>query len=190
LAVRDENTSPFVTQLFTWANQFTFLRLALIPFFILAVLKAEYHWALVLLAVAAVSDALDGLLARWMKQRTRLGAYLDPLADKLLLSTSFVVLAVRGDIPMELTVLVLSRDVLMLFIVGLLVVSTGFRSFPPTVYGKLCTGVQVFTVFGVVLGRVWVPALVAKDFLLWLTAALTIISGMQYAFRIGKTLPR
>jgi cardiolipin synthase len=99
-------------KLFTFANQLTFLRLGLIPFFVLAVLGRHFGWALGLLLAAAVSDFFDGLLARWLKQRSALGATLDPIADKLLLSTSFVVLAISGAIPWWITILVLSRDVL------------------------------------------------------------------------------
>ncbi len=178
------------SQLFTWANQFTLLRLGLIPFFAVAVLEGRYAWALTLLVVAGASDALDGLLARWLKQRTALGAYLDPITDKLLLSTAFVVLAVRGDIPWTLSVLVLGRDVLMVVVAGVIVVAAGFRPFPPSIYGKGCTAVQMLTVLAVVLGRVWPPAEVLWRVLLWLTAALTVLTGVHYAYQTGKVLPR
>ena len=178
------------SQIFTWANQFTLLRLGLIPFFAVAVLEGRYHWALSLLVVAGVSDALDGLLARWLKQRTALGAYLDPITDKLLLSTAFVVLAVRGDIPWTLSVLVLGRDVLMVVVAGVIVVAAGFRPFPPSIYGKGCTAVQMLTVLAVVLGRVWPPAEESWRVLLWLTAVLTVLTGVHYAYQTGKVLPR
>ena len=177
-------------QFFTWANQFTLLRLGLIPFFAVAVVEGHYAWALSLLVVAGVSDALDGLLARWLKQRTALGAYLDPITDKLLLSTAFVVLAVRGDIPWTLSVLVLGRDVLMVVVAGVIVVVAGFRPFPPSIYGKGCTAVQMLTVLTVVLGRVWPPAEVLWPVLLWLTAVLTVLTGVHYAYQTGKVLPR
>ncbi|MBI2956816.1 MAG: CDP-alcohol phosphatidyltransferase family protein [Acidobacteria bacterium] len=178
-------------RIFTLANQFTLLRLVLIPFFALALLDGSYGWALALLVAAGASDLLDGALARWLEQRTPLGAYLDPIADKLLLSTSFVVLAVNGDVPWALTVLVLMRDVLIVAIAVAILVGVGYRPFPPSVYGKTCTTAQVVTVFVVVLVEVTRAAwlLETKRWLLWVTAALTIASGVHYALRTGKMLP-
>lgn len=178
-------------QFFTLANELTLLRLALIPFFVLAILGGNYAWGLALLLAAGVSDALDGLLARSLKQRTALGAYLDPIADKLLLSTAFVVLAVQGDVPWTLSILVLGRDVLIVAIGLAIILASGFRPFSPSVFGKACTATQVVTVIVVV----WVEVLPhgalawAKDLLLWLTAVMTVLSGLHYALRTGKTLP-
>ena len=178
------------SQFFTLANQLTLLRLALIPFFAVAVLGRRYDWALALLLAAGVSDALDGILARSLRQRTALGAYLDPIADKLLLSTGFVVLAIRGDVPWTLAILVLGRDVVIVAIALVLVLAAGLRPVP-SLYGKACTSAQVLAVIAVVAVQV-IPgaALVwTKDLLLWLTAALTVLSGVHYAWRIGKMLP-
>ncbi|HSC76975.1 MAG TPA: CDP-alcohol phosphatidyltransferase family protein [Candidatus Acidoferrales bacterium] len=178
-------------QIFTLANQFTILRLALVPFFVLAVLDGRYGWALALLVIAGLSDFLDGLLARWLKQRTPLGSYLDPIADKLLLSTSFVVLAVAHNVPWTLTILVLSRDVLMIAVALVIIIGAGFRPFPPSFLGKACTTAQIVAVFVVVLEEVaprdWLALL--KEVMLWTTAALTILSGFHYAYRTGKMLP-
>jgi cardiolipin synthase len=176
---------------FTLANQLTFLRLGLIPFFVLAVLEERFGWALGLLLAAAVSDFFDGLLARWLKQRTALGATLDPIADKLLLSTSFVVLAVGGAIPWWITILVLSRDILILGVALSITIGIGFRRFSPTFYGKLCTGVQVVTVFAVVLVEVVPDERLAwvKLALLWLTVGFTVFSGVHYAYRTSKMMP-
>ena len=179
-----------MSQLFTYANQLTLVRLGLIPFYVLAILQGRYTVALVLLVVAALSDGLDGLLARWLKQRTELGAVLDPIADKLLLSTSFVVLAVSGDMPWWVSILVLGRDVLIVIVASVVVIGTGFRVFPPSMLGKLCTGAQIVTVFWVVLSRVWPAAAVLNLPLLWLTAGLTVVSGFHYAMRTGRDLPR
>jgi cardiolipin synthase len=176
-------------QLFTYANQLTLIRLALIPFYAVTILQGRYRVALILLVVAGLSDGLDGLLARWLKQRTTLGALLDPIADKILLSTSFVVLAISGDVPRWVSILVLSRDVLMVIVASVVTMVTGFRPFPPTLLGKVCTGVQIVTVFWVVLGRVWPPVAVAEPFLLWLTVGFTVVSGFHYAIRTGKDLP-
>ncbi len=178
-------------QIFTIANQFTLLRLALVPFFVLAVLDGRYGWALALLVAAGLSDFLDGLLARWLKQRTPLGSYLDPIADKLLLSTSFVVLAVAHNVSWTLTILVLSRDVLMMAVALVIIIGAGFRPFPPSFLGKACTTVQIVTVFIVVLEEVvprdWLA--MSKDVAVWTTVALTIFSGLHYAYRTGKLLP-
>ena len=178
-------------QIFTLANQFTLLRLALVPFFVLAVLDGRYGWALALLVAAGLSDFLDGLLARWLKQRTPLGSYLDPIADKLLLSTSFVVLAVAHNVPWTLTILVLSRDILIVAVAAVVIIGAGFRPFPPSVLGKACTTAQIVAVFVVVLEEVapsdWL--LVFKEATLWITAALTVLSGLHYAYRTGRMLP-
>jgi cardiolipin synthase len=177
-------------QIFTLANQLTFFRLALIPFFALAILNRKYGCGLGLLVAAGLSDLLDGMLARRLQQRTPLGAYLDPIADKLLLSTAFLVLAVEGDVPWTLTVLVLSRDVLILTIAVVVIIGAGYRPFPPSLYGKATTVAQLLTVFAAVLAELGPPAalLRAKDGLLWLTAALTILSGLHYAYRTGRLI--
>ena len=178
-----------MNQLFTFANQLTLIRLGLIPFFVLSILDGQYTFALALLLAAAVSDGLDGFLARWLKQRTDLGAILDPLADKILISTAFVVLAISGDVEWWVSVIVLGRDVLMILVGSVIVLATGFRIFAPTILGKLCTGAQMVTVFWIVLGQVWPPAQSMKTPLVWLTVALTVASGFHYAARTGKTLP-
>lgn len=177
--------------IFTFANQLTLLRLLLIPFFALAILGGNYGWGLALLVAAGLTDVLDGLLARRLEQRTPLGAALDPIADKLLLSTAFIVLAVSGVVPWWLSILVLSRDFLILAVALAIIIGAGFRPFPPSLYGKACTTVQILTVFVVLLVAV-VPAaglLGIRQFLLWLTAALTVVSGTHYAYRISKLVP-
>jgi len=177
--------------IFTLANQLTLLRLLLIPFFALAILGGSYGWGLGLLVAAGLTDFLDGLLARRLEQRTPLGATLDPIADKLLLSTAFIVLAVSGSVPWWLSILVLSRDFLILAVVLAIIIGAGFRAFPPSLYGKACTTVQILTVFVVLLVEVLPAAgLVGiKQFLLWLTAALTLLSGFHYAYRTSKLVP-
>jgi cardiolipin synthase len=178
-------------RIFTLSNQLTLLRLALVPVFVMAVLEGWYGWALTVLVAAGLSDFFDGLAARWLKQRTRLGGYLDPIADKLLLSTSFVVLAIKGDVPWALTILVLGRDVLIIAVVGVITLAAGLQPFRPSFWGKACTTAQIITVFAVVLWQVapavWLDWI--KDALLWTTAALTVLSGLHYAYRTGKALP-
>src|ERR1700691_1166456 len=127
------------SRVFTVPNQLTFLRLGFLPFFIIAIHYRRYDMALALLIIAGLTDALDGVLARSLNQKTALGAYLDPIADKLLLSSSFVLLALNRKISWWLTILVLGRDVLMLTTAAVILLTAGYRAFPPTFYGKLTT---------------------------------------------------
>src|SRR5580700_2579535 len=120
----------------TVPNQLTFLRLAFLPFFIIAIKYDHYALALGILVVAGMSDGLDGLLARQLNQRTPLGAYLDPIADKLLLSSSYFVLALKGKIAWWLTILVLGRDVILLTASAAILVTVCYRPFPPSIWGK------------------------------------------------------
>ena len=107
--------------------------------------------ALLLLVVAALSDGIDGLLARKLNQRSPLGAYLDPIADKLLLSSSFIILAFKQKLAWWLTIIVLSRDVLILMVAVVILLISGYRPFPPSIYGKVTTGLQILLVFMIVL---------------------------------------
>ena len=109
-----------IRQLRSAPNQLTLLRLIFIPFVVISVVEDRYGWALALFVLAGLSDALDGLLARVLKQKTALGQYLDPIADKLLLSTLFLVLAFEHRIPWYVTVLVFSRDLGILIVSALL----------------------------------------------------------------------
>src|SRR6202165_4084293 len=131
------------SRVFTVPNQLTFLRLGVLPFFIISIHYHRYDIALAVLIVAGLTDGLDEILARTLNQKTALGAYLDPIADKLLLSSSFVVLALNRKISWWLAKLVLSRDVLIInSAVGIMVV-IGYRPFPPSIYGKLTTALQI-----------------------------------------------
>jgi len=123
-------------RIWTVPNQITFLRLGFLPFFLILILYEKYQWALLVLFVSAATDGLDGLLARSLDQKSALGAYLDPIADKLLLSSSFIVLAMEKKIGWWLTILVISRDVLMLVVAAVILVIQGYRPFPPTLPGK------------------------------------------------------
>src|SRR5262250_1282839 len=134
-------------RIWTVPNQITFLRLGFLPFFLILIFYEKYAWALLLLVNSAGSDALDGILARSLNQKSALGAYLDPIADKLLLSSSFVVLALEGKMRWWVTILVLSRDALMLITAAVIMLAAGFREFTPSIYGKLTTMLQILLVF-------------------------------------------
>lgn len=177
-------------QLRALPNQLTLLRLTIIPFLVLAILDGNYHRAFVLIVIAGVSDALDGTLARVFRQRTALGSYLDPIADKLMLSTLFLVLMHVDLVPRRVTVLVFSRDFGILVVATLLYVITGTRDFRPSIVGKSNTMAQIFAVCSVVLAETdpaaWV--LWIRHTSLQATLWLTVGSGFHYLWRYGWRL--
>lgn len=178
------------THIFTVPNQLTFLRLGFLPFFVICIYYDRYAWALGILVLAAISDALDGILARRLNQKTLLGAYLDPIADKLLLSSSFFVLALKGQLSWWLTILVLSRDVLILATAAVILLAVGYRPLPPTIYGKATTVVQIALVV-LVIGNGVVDnhtLEMIRGFFIYVTAAFTIFSGLHYSVVMARRL--
>jgi len=178
------------SRIFTVPNQLTFLRLMFLPFFIMAIHYERYGWALIIFVVAGASDALDGLLARGLNQRTPLGAYLDPIADKLLLSASYFELALHGKISWWLAILVLGRDALLLIASAVIIVTVGYMSLPPSIYGKATTFFEILMVFLVlVLAIRGNSALVAvKDICAYCVAAFVCISGAHYSIVVSRRL--
>jgi cardiolipin synthase len=178
------------SRIFTVPNQLTFLRLGFLPFFIISIHYRHYGLALGILIAAALTDALDGLLARSLNQKTALGAYLDPIADKLLLSSSFVVLAMNRKIGWWLAMMVLSRDILMLTAAVVILLVVGYRPFPPSVYGKLTTALQILLVFVVVLLAVteWPWLHGVRNVVVFLVAVFTTFSGFHYCFTVARRL--
>jgi cardiolipin synthase len=165
-------------------NLLTMLRLFTLPFLVITILDGRWVLAFVLLWVAGVSDGLDGLLARLLQQKTTLGLYLDPIADKLLLSTLFLVLMHVGAIPRYVTVLVISRDLGILIIATLLFATNTLRKFPPSKLGKLNTVVQILGVLTVMTCQV-APRAGLEDLkmlLLWTIALLAPVSAAEYAW--------
>jgi cardiolipin synthase len=179
-----------MSQLWTVANQLTLMRLIFIPFVIINVVDGNYGWAMILFVAAGVSDGLDGLLARALKQQTMLGQYLDPIADKLLLSSLFLVLSFMHNIPWKFTILVFTRDICILLISAVLYIGVGLRDFRPSVFGKLNTFAQVVAVFLTLLFEVrpetgiWI----AKRSFLWATFTLTCVSAVHYIILVGYRL--
>jgi len=160
------------------------LRLFIIPFLVIEILDGEYRVAFALFLLAGISDALDGLLARWLSQQTKLGLYLDPIADKLLLSTLFLVLTHVGLIPRYVTVLVFSRDLGILLIATLLFATNTLRDFRPSLFGKLNTLVQI-TALVIVLAERALPVAhlpLLRDGLIRAIAILAPLSAAQYAW--------
>jgi cardiolipin synthase len=179
----------------TFANLLTVLRMVLIPFFIIAVTDNRFGLALVIFGVAGATDFLDGIIARLWKQKTTLGAILDPMADKLLLTAAFVVLCLPDHpkalpdfvllnrLPISLSILSISRDVIIALIAGVLYVSGARSAFPPTLLGKATTTVQVFTVLAVLfLNYQEVRSDLVIPLLTNVTLVMVLVSGLHYIY--------
>jgi cardiolipin synthase len=173
------------------ANLLTFLRLILTPFVIQAIVGGRHTLALGLFAAAAFTDVLDGAAARRSGNVTQTGAYLDPIADKFLLSGVFLALAAARIIPWWLVAVIFGRDFYILAGVGAIMLLTPIRGFPPSLWGKLSTFVQIATVTAWLARNVWeVPVLVSfSTAMLWPCAIFTIWSGLHYTWR-GVRLSR
>ncbi len=172
----------------TIPNLLTTFRVVIIPIFISLVLYERFGLALALFFAAAISDILDGFFARSLKQRSRVGALIDPIADKLLLSASFITIGLAGLIPVWVVVLVVGRDSMAL--VGLMVIILAYKDLEiqPSIWGKLTTGAQGSLVV-LVLGAksiVQFPTLIVVN--LWIVVGLTIISGGHYLYVSLRTL--
>lgn len=163
-------------------NILTIIRILLTPLFVIFLLRDMFSFALLVFSIAAVSDGLDGLLARYFNQYSVLGAYLDPIADKLLLVSAFVSLAVLKIIPPWLTVIVISRDIMI--VIGILIFA--MTDIPiemkPSLVSKCTTVAQLFTIFLTLLDPQIPVAQIIKQLLFWITAGLTIISGLHYIY--------
>ncbi len=183
----------FLKQFRAAPNLLTLLRLFIIPYLVIEILAGRYRTAFALFLLAGVSDGLDGLLARWLEQRTTLGLYLDPIADKLLLSTLFLVLTHVGLIPQYVTVLVFSRDFGILLIATLLFATGTLRNFRPSFLGKANTVVQILALTVVLAQKLLVPppgpALAdLRLALLKAVALLAPVSAAQYAWIVIRRL--
>ncbi|HME56985.1 MAG TPA: CDP-alcohol phosphatidyltransferase family protein [Terracidiphilus sp.] len=181
----------------TAPNLLTLSRICLVPLLVAAVLDNHYTLSFCIFVIAGLTDAIDGLLARMLKQFTMLGQYLDPVADKLLLSTLFLVFTYKGMIPARVTALVLGRDVGILLVAALLYAAAGRREFRPSLLGKGNTLAQIAAIAAVLFQAMllehhvvvrWVA--IFEQGALWATMALTIASGLQYSWvsarRVGS----
>jgi cardiolipin synthase len=179
-----------LSQIFTAPNQLTLLRMVFVPFTVIELVEGRYFWALILFVVAGFSDGLDGLLARKLHQQTLLGQYLDPIADKLLLSTMFLVLSILHKIPWKFTVLVFSRDISILAASAVLFAIAGLRDFRPSIFGKANTFSQIAAVFFALLFAIrhtrWI--LITRTVFLRATFAFTIISALHYVYLVQLRL--
>jgi cardiolipin synthase len=179
-----------ISQVLTAPNQLTLLRMIFVPFIVIHLVEGRYLWALVVFVIAGFSDGLDGLLARTLHQQTLLGQYLDPIADKLLLSTMFLVLSILKKIPWKYTVLVFSRDISILAASAVLFAIAGLRNFRPSIFGKANTFSQISAVFLTLLLEVqplrWVW--IARTAFLSATFAFTILSALHYVILVQHRL--
>jgi cardiolipin synthase len=177
----------------TPANQLTLLRMLLIPAFVILVIYGYLGWALLAFAVAGLTDGLDGLIARWSGQKTDLGAWLDPMADKLLLVSTFIVLTVPGlglenRLPIWLTVLVISRDVVIVMTVAIINLAVGPRTFRPSIFGKIATATYILTAVVAMLYNYLGYHSVVFDASVYAALAITLVSSMHYIWHARRIL--
>jgi len=171
-------------------NLLTLLRLIFVPLVVVEIQQQSYAWALTIFVVAGITDGLDGLLARALKQKTTVGQYLDPIADKLLLSTMFLMLSIAHIIRWPFTIMVFSRDIIILIVCTLLYATGTMKVFRPSLFGKANTAMQILSVFLALFHEInhleWTR--LAKRWSLWATVALTTISGVHYVLRLAVDL--
>lgn len=171
-------------------NQLTLLRLVIVPFIVISAVDGRYRTAFLLFIAAGISDGLDGLLARLLGQRTLLGQYLDPIADKLLLSTMFITLSILHRIHWRITILVFSRDIGILVISAVLYLTAGLRDFRPGFFGKLNTLAQIVTVLAVMVAEFHPSRIVLgiRQYGFYSTMVLTVASAVQYVLLVDRRL--
>jgi cardiolipin synthase len=172
-------------------NLLTLARLALVPFVLRAILQGHHWLAVILFAIAAVTDVLDGAAARRLGVTTKAGAYLDPIADKCLMSGVFLALAMARIVPWWFVAVVFGRDIYILLAVAIILIASKIREFPPSVWGKVSTFVQIVTAVTLLAQDVLqIPILNSlAAAMLWPCMGFTIWSGIHYTWR-GVQLAR
>ena len=183
------------SKVITVPNLLTFLRMALIPVFASLLFYGSSGWALVVFIIAGISDGVDGFVARRYKQESELGTILDPIADKLLMTTAFIILTLpmilapvrHLPVPFWVTAAVIGRDVLIVAVAGAINVMTGFHGFKPSWLGKLSTFVQVLAV-----GLILLAAVFGYSFYLptvyMIVVLLAFLSGFHYIFHVARLM--
>lgn len=177
----------------TTANQLTLLRMLLIPAFVILVVYGELGWALTVFVTAGITDGLDGLIARRSGQKTRLGAWLDPMADKLLLVTTFIVLTLPGlglenRLPIWLTVLIIFRDLGIVLTVAIVNLAIGPRTFKPSPLGKLATATYILTAVAAMLFNFLGYHSFVVDVFVYASLAVTVASGLDYIWHASRII--
>ena len=175
----------------TLANQLTILRIVLVPAFVLLLVYGRHGAALIVFVIAGLTDALDGLVARLAGQRTSIGAWLDPVADKLLLVTTFIVLTLpaipmTNRLPVWLTVLVISRDVVIVAFVAVVNLATGPRTFRPSPLGKTATATFIVTTVVILFFNYLEQTSWLIDIGIWTSLGLTLASSVDYFIRVRR----
>lgn len=164
-------------------NTLTFTRIVLIPLFVTSVIYRRYDYALCLFAFAALTDTFDGLIARLKDQKTALGSFLDPLADKFLLITSFVLFTIYGLIPKWLTIVVISRDAIIITGWLVLYIVTHTAKIETTIFGKVAIALQLILIWYILLVLNFPNFPDIRGYLTVIVAFFTIISGLHYIYR-------
>lgn len=177
----------------TAANQLTLLRMLLIPAFLILMLYGHLGWALTVFVTAGVTDGLDGLIARRSGQKTQLGAWLDPMADKLLLVTTFIVLTLPGlelsnRLPVWLTVLIITRDIGIVLTVTIVNLAIGPRTFRPTIFGKAATATYIVTAIAAMLFNYLRWHSLVVDVLVYASLGITLVSGLHYTWHAARII--
>jgi cardiolipin synthase len=174
-------------------NFLSLLRIILVPVIVIFLIQESYTKALIIFVIAGLTDALDGAVARLLKKQTELGSFLDPLADKILLSTSFIALAIFNLIPSWLAVIVISRDFIILLGIATLSLMSVTYEIKPIFVSKVTTTLQIATVFFALLIKANIFEVVSYNLIMmlsWLTASFTIISGLIYIIKGIKFINR
>ena len=175
----------------TTANQLTILRMLLIPAFVIQLLYGHQGWALTTFLVAGVTDLLDGLIARATGEKTTLGAWLDPMADKLLLVTMFIVLTLPdigsvNRLPVWFTVLVISRDVAIVMTVAIVNLAVGRRTFPPSIFGKIATATYIMTGVVTLYYNYLGQRTVLVSVFVYASLVITLVSAFHYLINVVR----
>jgi len=184
-----------MSSILTIPNLLTFLRMALIPVFASMLFYGHYKLALAFFVIAGVSDGIDGFLARRFEQESELGTIIDPIADKLLMTTAFIILSIPNvlppvrhlPVPFWVTITVIGRDVLILAVAAAINVITGFRGFRPSWLGKLSTLIQVVAV-GLILFAAITGYTIYLPTTYTLVALLAFVSGVHYVFQVARLM--
>ena len=177
----------------TPANQLTLTRVMLVPAFIILTVYGYLGWALIVFAVAGLTDLLDGLIARTFSRHTDLGAWLDPMADKLLIVTTVIVLTLPGlglvnTLPIWLTILVISRDLAIVGTVAIINLAIGRREFRPSIYGKIATATYIMTCVTIMYFNYLHTTSPIVTFGIYASAFITLVSWFHYAFNITRII--
>jgi cardiolipin synthase len=171
-------------------NALTLIRILLIPLFVIFLISKSFQNALITFVIAGITDGLDGFIARIWHQRTELGSYLDPIADKLLLASAFVTLAILRIIPSWLTVIVMSRDILIVLGFWVLTMTNHKPTLKPRYTSKITTVFQILTVTWALLSVLQWRVEFLFPIFLRLTAFFTILSGVHYIYIGNKLLTK